>query len=58
MKNRETVDKPGEVGKHNSGRVADLLNNVLADFFALYLKTKNFHWHVSGPHFRVPPDVR
>ena len=28
------------------------LNLVLADFFALYLKTKNFHWHVSGPHFR------
>jgi len=28
------------------------LNKVLADTFALYLKTKNFHWHVSGPHFR------
>ena len=28
------------------------LNLVLADMFALYLKTKNFHWHVSGPHFR------
>ena len=28
------------------------LNAVLADMFALYLKTKNFHWHVSGPHFR------
>jgi starvation-inducible DNA-binding protein len=28
------------------------LNPVLADLFALYLKTKNFHWHVSGPHFR------
>ncbi len=32
--------------------VADALNLVLADSFALYLKTKNFHWHVSGPHFR------
>ena len=32
--------------------VADALNVVLADSFALYLKTKNFHWHVSGPHFR------
>jgi starvation-inducible DNA-binding protein len=30
----------------------DALNAVLADYFALYLKTKNFHWHVSGPHFR------
>src|SRR5688500_7818705 len=28
------------------------LNGLLADAFALYLKTKNFHWHVSGPHFR------
>lgn len=32
--------------------VADALNTVLADSFALYIKTKNFHWHVSGPHFR------
>jgi starvation-inducible DNA-binding protein len=31
---------------------SDALNQVLADSFALYLKTKNFHWHVSGPHFR------
>jgi starvation-inducible DNA-binding protein len=29
-----------------------VLNIILADMFALYLKTKNFHWHVSGPHFR------
>ena len=32
--------------------VAEALNQVLADSFALYIKTKNFHWHVSGPHFR------
>ena len=32
--------------------VASGLNTVLADSYALYLKTKNFHWHVSGPHFR------
>ena len=30
----------------------DALNALLADYFALYMKTKNFHWHVSGPHFR------
>lgn len=30
----------------------DALNAVLADYFALYVKTKNFHWHISGPHFR------
>lgn len=32
--------------------LADKLNATLADSFALYLKTKNFHWHVSGPYFR------
>ena len=38
-----------------SNAVRDLsgaLNTLLADMFALYLKTKNFHWHMSGPHFR------
>jgi starvation-inducible DNA-binding protein len=32
--------------------VAAALNAILADVFALYIKTKNFHWHMSGPHFR------
>ena len=32
--------------------LSSVLNALLADAFALYLKTKNFHWHVSGPHFR------
>ena len=32
--------------------ISGALNIVLADMFALYVKTKNFHWHVSGPHFR------
>ncbi|MDQ8035357.1 DNA starvation/stationary phase protection protein [Bordetella genomosp. 1] len=32
--------------------ISAALNQLLADVFALYLKTKNFHWHVSGPHFR------
>jgi starvation-inducible DNA-binding protein len=32
--------------------IAAALNLLLADMFALYIKTKNFHWHVSGPHFR------
>jgi starvation-inducible DNA-binding protein len=39
----------------NSSAVKDIagaMNAVLADVFALYLKTKNFHWHMSGPHFR------
>jgi starvation-inducible DNA-binding protein len=32
--------------------IAGALTTLLADFFVLYVKTKNFHWHVSGPHFR------
>ena len=32
--------------------ITGALNALLADVFALYLKTKNFHWHISGPHFR------
>ena len=38
--------------EHNRPAVADALNALLADSFALYLKTKNYHWHVQGPHFR------
>src|SRR6202163_1359868 len=35
-----------------SADIAGGMNAILADVFALYLKTKNFHWHMSGPHFR------
>src|SRR5437868_12073024 len=39
--------------KSNATRdISAALNTLLADMLALYLKTKNFHWHVSGPHFR------
>jgi starvation-inducible DNA-binding protein len=39
--------------KGNAARdICAALNVLLADVFALYLKTKNFHWHISGPHFR------
>jgi starvation-inducible DNA-binding protein len=37
---------------HAVGNIASALTAILADVFALYIKTKNFHWHVSGPHFR------
>ena len=43
---------PTDLRRNDRSKVADALNVVLADSFALYLKTKNFHWHVSGPHFR------
>lgn len=43
---------PTDLETNAVSSVADALNAILADSFALYLKTKNFHWHVSGPHFR------
>ena len=39
-------------GDNASKALTDTLNSLLADYFALYLKTKNFHWHVRGPQFR------
>lgn len=46
------LDTPTDLDGKNARSVADALNGILADSYALYLKTKNFHWHVSGPHFR------
>ena len=43
---------PTDLKSNQLSNVADALNSALADCFALYIKTKNFHWHVSGPHFR------
>jgi starvation-inducible DNA-binding protein len=43
---------PTDLGANAAKDIAGALNALLADTFALYLKTKNFHWHVSGPHFR------
>jgi starvation-inducible DNA-binding protein len=40
------------LGAKTANEVSAALTALLADMFALYLKTKNFHWHVSGPHFR------
>ena len=40
------------MGNNSTTALAAALNRLLADYFALYLKTKNLHWHVSGPHFR------
>ncbi|WP_213982657.1 DNA starvation/stationary phase protection protein [Sphingomonas sp. dw_22] len=46
------LQTPTDLNRNDTKSVADALNSALADCFALYLKTKNFHWHVSGPHFR------
>lgn len=43
---------PTDLGEEARAELAGGLRLLLADVFALYLKTKNFHWHVSGPHFR------
>jgi starvation-inducible DNA-binding protein len=43
---------PTDLGAEASKSIAAGMNGILADVFALYLKTKNFHWHMSGPHFR------
>jgi len=40
------------VPREGQQKVGELLRRILADFFTLYLKTKNFHWHMRGPHFR------
>lgn len=48
----DKLKTPTDLGSNAARNVADALNGLLADSYALYLKTKNFHWHVSGPHFR------
>jgi starvation-inducible DNA-binding protein len=46
------LDTPTDLSEDAVKAVSEALNIILADSYALYLKTKNFHWHVSGPHFR------
>ena len=46
------LDTPTDLSADAVDEISAKLNEILATTFALYLKTKNFHWHVSGPHFR------
>jgi len=46
------LQTPTDLTEAAARDIAAALNLLLADMFALYLKTKNFHWHISGPHFR------
>lgn len=48
----KALKTPSDLKGNAIKAVADALNGLLADSYALYIKTKNFHWHVSGPHFR------
>lgn len=49
---RLALDTPSDLGANATTAIAAELNKLVADSFSLYLKTKNFHWHMSGPHFR------
>ena len=51
-KTARPLKTPTDLKSNAAKTVAEALNGLLADSFALYMKTKNFHWHVSGPHFR------
>src|SRR5260370_13896743 len=46
------LDTPTDLSQAAVNKISASLNTLLADAFALYLKTKNFHWHISGRHFR------
>src|SRR5499426_4529383 len=46
------LQTPTNLAPNATRDISGALTTLLADMFALYLKTKNFHWHVSGPHFR------
>jgi starvation-inducible DNA-binding protein len=51
-KQRAPLATPTDLDAKATRDVSGAMNAILADVFALYLKTKNFHWHMSGPHFR------
>jgi starvation-inducible DNA-binding protein len=51
-KKASQLDTPTDLKPEGIQAISRELNMLLADTFALYLKTKNFHWHMSGPHFR------
>jgi len=46
------LDTPTDLSSEAVREISAALNALVADTFALYVKTKNFHWHISGPHFR------
>src|SRR5438093_13274747 len=52
MANKDKTATPTDLSGDGVEEITSNLRRLLADAFALYLKTKNFHWHVSGRHFR------
>jgi starvation-inducible DNA-binding protein len=51
-KSNAALATPTDLGQKGVVAITEELRPLLADVFSLYLKTKNFHWHMSGPHFR------
>ena len=51
-KENKNLLTPTDLDRKGTVQIGEELRHLLADTFALYLKTKNFHWHMSGPHFR------
>ncbi len=49
---KSPLTTPSDIDAKSVKEISGALNALLADLFSLYLKTKNFHWHMSGPHFR------
>jgi starvation-inducible DNA-binding protein len=52
VRENEALKTPTDLSRKGVGEIASALRQLLADVFVLYVKTKNFHWHMSGSHFR------
>jgi len=52
VRRKAPLATPTDLKAAATADIAAAMNGILADVFALYMKTKNFHWHMSGPHFR------
>src|SRR6266702_6582476 len=52
VRENEALKTPTDLSRKGVGEISSALRQLLADVFALYVKTKNFHWHMSGSHFR------
>jgi hypothetical protein len=52
LRRAASTNPPGGLTSHATRDISAALTTLLADVFALYIKTKNFHWHISRPHFR------
>jgi starvation-inducible DNA-binding protein len=52
VRRKNPLEVPTDISREGVAEVAASLRPLLADAFALYVKTKNFHWHMTGPHYR------